>query len=136
MTRGVDGLFLVVGDEVADDRGAVDELSNLSVPFVMVDRVVDELVCDKVMFDHELGGYMATRYLLQMGHRRIACMVNAKKNHNGTQTLGRVSSRIARVGHSGRSIARVGKRVLHRKRVRGGAGRAGKRTRDLVCELG
>lgn len=87
VTRGVDGLFLVVGDEVADDRALFDELSNLSVPFVMVDRVVDELVCDKVMFDHELGGYMATRYLLQMGHRRIACMVNAKKTITGRKRL-------------------------------------------------
>lgn len=87
VTRGVDGLFLVVGDEVPDDRALIDELSSLPVPYVMVDRVVDELSCDKVMFDHELGGYMATRYLLQMGHRRIACMVNAAKTITGRKRL-------------------------------------------------
>lgn len=87
VTRGVDGMFLVVGDEVPDDRALVDELSHLPVPYVMVDRVVDELDCDKVLFDHELGGYMATHYLLQMGHRRIACMVNAARTITGRKRL-------------------------------------------------
>ena len=87
VTRGVDGMFLVVGDEVPDNQALYDELVNLPVPYVMVDRVVDELSCDKVLFDHELGGYMATRYLLQMGHRRIACMVNAAKTITGRKRL-------------------------------------------------
>ena len=87
VTRGVDGLFLVVSDEAPDDRALFDELSSLTIPYVMVDRVMDELPCDKVMFDHELGGYMATRYLLQQGHRRIACMVNAAKTVTGRKRL-------------------------------------------------
>ncbi len=87
VTRGVDGIFLVVSDEAPDDRALFDELSNLTIPYVMVDRVMDELSCDKVMFDHELGGYMATRYLLQQGHRRISCMVNAAKTVTGRKRL-------------------------------------------------
>ena len=67
VTRGVDGIFLVVADELADDSVLVDELSHLPVPYVMIDRVVDNLSCDKVLFDHEQGGYMATKYLLEKG---------------------------------------------------------------------
>ena len=87
VTRGVDGLFLVVSDEVSDNATLLEELNNLPVPCVMVDRVVNEFTCDKVMFDHELGGYMATRYLLQMEHRRIACVVNASKTLTGRKRL-------------------------------------------------
>lgn len=87
VTRGVDGIFLVVADELADDSVLVDELSHLPVPYVMIDRVVDNLSCDKVLFDHEQGGYMATKYLLEKGHERIACMVNAAKSMTGRKRL-------------------------------------------------
>ncbi len=85
--RGVDGLFLVVAEESPANREIIDELSRLPVPYVMVDRVVDDLSCDKVAFDHELGGYMATKHLLESGHRRIACMVNAAKSVTGEKRL-------------------------------------------------
>lgn len=87
VTRGVDGIFLVVADELADDSVLVNELSHLPVPYVMIDRVVDNLSCDKVLFDHEQGGYMATKYLLEKGHERIACLVNAAKSMTGRKRL-------------------------------------------------
>ena len=87
VTRGVDGVFLVVGDEISDDRDLRDELSRTPIPVVMVDRAIDGLNCDKVMFDHELGGYMATKYLLEQGHARIACIVNARRSNTGRKRL-------------------------------------------------
>lgn len=87
VTRGVDGLFLVVEDDDSDNGALADELLRLPTPYVMVDRVVDELDCNKVLFDHEQGGYMATRYLLDQGHRRIACIVNAAKSVTGRKRL-------------------------------------------------
>ena len=87
VTRGVDGVFMVVGDEISDDRSLREELGRIAVPVVMVDRAIEGLACDKVMFDHELGGYMATKYLLEQGHRRIACMVNARRSVTGRKRL-------------------------------------------------
>lgn len=87
VTRGVDGLFLVAAEETPEDQELADELSHLPVPFVMIDRVVGDLACDKVMFDHELGGYMATKCLLDAGHRRVACMINANKSMTGQKRL-------------------------------------------------
>ena len=87
VTRGVDGVFLVVGDEFSDDRAMREELGRLPVPAVMVDRAIEGLDCDKVMFDHELGGYMATRHLIEEGHRRIACLVNARRSNTGRKRL-------------------------------------------------
>ena len=64
VTRGVDGVFLVVGDEFSDDRALREEVSHLPIPAVMVDRAIEGLECDKVMFDHEMGGYMALTVVL------------------------------------------------------------------------
>ena len=75
--RGVDGLF-VISSGGRDAQNLTANLSQLTIPFVMVDRTIDDLVCDKVYFNNKLGGYRATQYLLDHGHTRIACMVNTK----------------------------------------------------------
>ncbi len=76
VTRGVDG---VPGrGRPTHHRALREEVSHLPIPAVMVDRAIEGLECDKVMFDHEMGGYMATRYLIEQGHRRIACLIRAR----------------------------------------------------------
>src|SRR3546814_7232217 len=39
---------------------------------VIVDRGLDGVDADLVRIDHELGAYLATRHLLELGHRDIA----------------------------------------------------------------
>lgn len=80
VTRGVDGLLIVVSDEFATSEGLTEALEQLPVPYVMVDRFIGGLACDKVYFNSELGGYLATRHLLENGHRRIACLTNPNSN--------------------------------------------------------
>ena len=80
VNRGVDGLLIVVSDEFATDERLVSDLSQLPTPFVMVDRFIEGLPCDKVRFNNELGGYLATRHLIERGHERIACIVNPRSN--------------------------------------------------------
>ncbi len=72
--------FIITSDEVEASKQLIADLEQLPVPYVMVDRTIDELDCDKVTFNNELGGYLATKYLLDHGHRRIACMVNTASN--------------------------------------------------------
>ena len=64
----------------------------------MVDRAIEGLECDKVMFDHEMGGYMATRYLIEQGHRRIACLVNARRSNTGRKRLAGYERALREVG--------------------------------------
>ena len=70
----------------------------------MVDRAIEGLECDKVMFDHEMGGYMATRYLIEQGHRRIACLVNARRSNTGRNVLPATSVRCARLAADRRTF--------------------------------
>lgn len=86
INRGVDGLFLVTSNELAPDEQLVEALSSTAVPVVMVDRFIEGVACDKVRFNSEQGGYLATSHLLEQGHRRIACLINTV-SHSGQERL-------------------------------------------------
>lgn len=77
LARGIDGLFFIVSNQSCRDGAAlVRELQGITVPFVLVDRVLDALSCDKVFFDNKNGAYQAVRHLLDMGHTKIGCVAN------------------------------------------------------------
>ena len=80
VNRGVDGIFLVVSDEFTTDKELIDDLTQLPVPLVMVDRFIDGVSCDRVRYDNELGGYLATDHLLRHGHQHVACIINPDSN--------------------------------------------------------
>ncbi|MCS7260876.1 MAG: LacI family transcriptional regulator [Anaerolineae bacterium] len=69
--KQVDGIiFISSGETTAGLQYALDN----DIRFVMVDREVPDIVADAVLVDNELAGYQATRYLLELGHRYIACV--------------------------------------------------------------
>ena len=84
--RGVDGLVVVPSDERAAEGALAATLSQLPVPFVMTDRLIAGVVCDKVAFNNEEGGYLACSHLLDAGHRRVACIVNTS-SQTGSERL-------------------------------------------------
>jgi LacI family transcriptional regulator len=70
--RQVDGLIFI-------DAGASSEVLNnllrvLSIPIVLVDRIVPGVEVDYVTVTNVKGGFDATNHLLTLGHRRIACL--------------------------------------------------------------
>ena len=69
ITRGVSGLVIL---PTFERTAALDELARSGFPAVLVDRYFSGLALDAVTSDNELGGYQATRHLLELGHRRIA----------------------------------------------------------------
>ncbi len=50
------------------------ELESKGIPLVLVNRFIPELASSCIDIDNELGGRMATEYLLQRGHHSIACI--------------------------------------------------------------
>lgn len=71
MEKRVDGLIVMSSGDTPDLPGL---LSGLKVPLVLVDRQWASLECDTVSSDHRMGGYLATQHLIELGHRRIACI--------------------------------------------------------------
>lgn len=69
--KQVDGiLFVAVG--VSTEH--ILALEGQSIPVVVVDREVPHAAVDLVLTDNARGGWLATRHLLDLGHRRIACV--------------------------------------------------------------
>ena len=70
INRQVDGLILLV--ERIEDA----ELLSLNerVPVFLINHQVNQLHQRTTWLNNELGGYRATRYLIERGHQRIACV--------------------------------------------------------------
>ena len=86
--RGVDGLFVVASTDEEGRAGLAATLDALPMPCVTVDRLVSGCSCDRVAFNNEAGGYLACRYLLDAGHRRIACLANLASNTGRERVAG------------------------------------------------
>lgn len=87
-SRGVDGIFLILSMESLEhERELERELSFLTMPYIMIDRTHSEIDCARVSFDHEQGGYLAAKYLLSQGHKKIGCVYRDDKEGSGKSRL-------------------------------------------------
>jgi LacI family transcriptional regulator len=69
--RRIDGLIVVSS---GDDAALPALLTGMNIPLVLVDREIGALEYDLVETAHMQGGLLATRHLVSLGHRRIACI--------------------------------------------------------------
>ncbi|MDD1015752.1 LacI family DNA-binding transcriptional regulator [Pseudomonas rubra] len=71
LEKRIDGLIVA---SVGEDHDLQGSLANVRTPMVIVDRALEGVEADLVSIDHEQGAYLATRHLLELGHRDIACI--------------------------------------------------------------
>lgn len=71
LSRQVDGILLI---STGAFENSIRLLSENKTPVVMVDRSTELTTVDEIFTDNHRGGYLATEYLLSLGHRRIACV--------------------------------------------------------------
>ncbi|MDD3212227.1 MAG: LacI family DNA-binding transcriptional regulator [Eubacteriales bacterium] len=62
-----------------------NELKNLSIPVVMVNRMISSFETDVVLLDNYEAGYIATRYLVELGHSRIGFLLGQKESSSSRQ---------------------------------------------------
>lgn len=65
--KQVDGILLVPAGEQAKPAA----LPVRNIPLVLIDRDIPGFLVDVVQIDNIAGGYLATRHLIDLGHRRI-----------------------------------------------------------------
>ena len=85
----VDGLIVSIANETLENKDFkhfVDLVSE-EIPLVLFDRVVDEILCDKVVVDDVGAGYKATKHLIENGCKKIALITTP--NHVNVGTLRR-----------------------------------------------
>jgi LacI family transcriptional regulator len=71
LQKQTDGFILV---PTRDAMPAIRRTQKQGVPLVVLDRVLPDVRVDVVRSDSEGGAYQLTRYLLELGHRRIAML--------------------------------------------------------------
>ncbi|MCA4964710.1 LacI family DNA-binding transcriptional regulator [Pseudomonas sp. Y24-6] len=69
LEKRIDGLIVA---SAGGDAGLAEGLAVVRTPMVIVDRGLEGVNADMVRIDHEYGAYLATRHLLELGHRDIA----------------------------------------------------------------
>lgn len=70
--KRVDALVVFSMAFVDPDNRRFEALQNQGIPVVPINRwLTDDSRLSVVWFDHEGGAYQATRYLIELGHRRI-----------------------------------------------------------------
>lgn len=84
LSRGCDALILDV-EAVSDDY--LIQLSKGTVPIVLINRYIAAMEPHCIYLDNELGGYLATRHLVEQGHRSIAYISGPKNKHDANERL-------------------------------------------------
>lgn len=82
--KQVDGIVFVAAGEQAD---SLDFLLGRNLPVVMIDRNIPNVEVDAVLTDHQLGGWLATHHLIELGHKRIACIAGPSSITPGAERL-------------------------------------------------
>lgn len=89
LEQGVDGLIVVP----AHPKGNLSYFRGLlerGVKLVCVDREIPGLKADVVKTDHEKGGYLEGRHLVEMGRRKILCIATRASRHRSTSVEQRI----------------------------------------------
>ncbi|MBA2469031.1 MAG: LacI family DNA-binding transcriptional regulator [Chloroflexia bacterium] len=77
LAKRVDGIILtstgLIPDE--DTNHNLARIRQAGVPCVVIDRDLGDEPVDQLLVDNHEGGYLAARFLLDHGHRAIACVV-------------------------------------------------------------
>jgi LacI family transcriptional regulator len=71
LSQNVDGLIIL---PVGKEWKHIQDIYNRGVPLVVVDRIMPELECPTVGVDNYTGAKEAMDYLLDRGHKTIACI--------------------------------------------------------------
>lgn len=71
LSKQVDGIMLV---SAGSHQASLELISRRNAYAIMVDREVEGTQLDSVVIDNDLGGYIATQYLLELGHEEIGCI--------------------------------------------------------------
>lgn len=82
----VDGIIVSIASETLanKDFNHFKELVSEEIPLVLFDRVVDDILCDKVVVDDVGAGYKATKHLLDNNRKKIALITTPKHVNVGT----------------------------------------------------
>lgn len=87
--RSIDYLIIVPPSlfQEVDEEKINDVAKMITVPYVILDRKISFGDCPIIINDDIKGGYLATKYLLDLGHKKIACITGPKNISSSLERL-------------------------------------------------
>jgi LacI family transcriptional regulator len=87
--RCVDGIILIppIDTNKKNSKIMLQIFNESKIPMVLLDRAVQNVFCDFITLDNKQGGYLATEYLLKLGHRRVGCITSPAETYSGRKRL-------------------------------------------------
>ncbi|MFM4719053.1 substrate-binding domain-containing protein [Aeromonas bivalvium] len=85
LRKRVDGLLIMCSEGQQEVFNQLDWLGTL--PVVVMDWGLDSDRVDLIADNSHLGGYLATRHLIDLGHREIGCIMGPEGRAPSTQRL-------------------------------------------------
>jgi len=87
--HGVDGIILtqsIFRDE-KDTQRCLEAIAGIAVPIILTNRVPKTSPEDMVLINNSLGGYIAMKHLIDLGHRRIGIISGSMFFNNSMDRL-------------------------------------------------
>lgn len=77
LAKRVDGIIMTSTGLIPGERANhdIERIQQAGVPCVVIDRDLGDAPVDQLLVDNHEGGYLAGRYLIEHGHRKLACVV-------------------------------------------------------------
>ncbi len=93
LTNNVGGIIFA---DIIENRKQVMAILEEGVPCMIINNIVDDLDVSYVAIDNRSGGFMATDYLIGLGHKRIATVTGNLHTQAGAQRLEGFKKALAR----------------------------------------
>ncbi len=87
LERRVDGFVVAPVEESVNEEAFQDLRRRQSLPVVAIDQRYKNVRCDFIGVDDRGGAMMATRHLVELGHRQMASIALPLKTYTGAQRL-------------------------------------------------
>lgn len=87
--RSIDYLIIVPPSlfQEVDEEKINNVAKMITVPYVILDRKISFGDCPIIINDDIKGGYLATKYLIDLGHKKIACITGPKNISSSLERL-------------------------------------------------
>lgn len=82
--KQVDGMIFI---SAGGSSHNIQALQKNHTHLVVVDREFEGAQADTVLVDNQMGGYMAARHLIQLGHKQIACITGPSQMNPSADRL-------------------------------------------------
>lgn len=86
LERNIDGLFIIPCEETDQNAEMIEKAFDNGVPILCIDRYINNSSVPYIITDNEKAAYDGTQFLIDKGHKKIACIQGLK---NATPTIDR-----------------------------------------------